>query len=198
MVRHVAVVAAALCGAAACGGPLLVGPPAASVRAERPAVIPLAAVQRSEVTATVLARPATGRLVAAADTGLLVLPIGSGCDATLEPGAPVRIVAAVQEVAVVTTDAAPDAPSPAPGSEVSRAPPTYSTTIGRILTPRADGRLSVSTPGGPITVWLPPRDWRPDQLVQVWTWIEPTRGCKNYGARAGDDVSRGDELSPPR
>lgn len=172
--------------AAACGGPLLVmpappatPPPAASVRAERADIVPVGELRQRDSSGTVRRLVDRGRLVIDTDVGPLMIPVGESCSGALAVGRRVRVLTAAQEVALATVPAGTRSWRATP--LVADTPSTYSTLIGDVLAVAGDGRVTVGTPAGPITLWLPPAAWRLGHPVQVWTSVDPGQHCR--GAR---------------
>jgi hypothetical protein len=152
-------------------------PPAASVPAERVAVVPVSELRHSDASGTVRRVIDHGRLVVDTTVGALMIPVGESCSGALVVGRSVRVRTAVQEVARTEVPAGVETRSPLVMPLVAHSPSTYSTLIGDLLGVTGDGRLIVDTPTGPITLWLPPAAWQLGRPVQVWTWIDPGRQC---------------------
>jgi hypothetical protein len=161
----------------ACGGPLLVTPeptPSASPPTAPPAVLPVGPMTTSDVEATVLTLSPSHWLVLDSPGGVLVVVVGPGCDQALAPGSRVRLRSGIQQLTVVR--GAP-APSPSPALPVARAPTMYSNMIGLVEAQAADGRITISAPGGAIAVLAGNHRWPTGTPVQVWTWVEPPVDC---------------------
>jgi hypothetical protein len=90
-----------------------------------------------------------------------------------QDGQQVLVRVRVQPLAVVPTSEA--RPGPAPTPAVGAEPGDYAVVQGRVTAVDAGGRLTVESPRGPVTVWLPgTARYRVGDWVEVQTSVHPS------------------------
>jgi hypothetical protein len=154
-------------------------PPAEIERIEMPAgpMTPVAQglPNRSEVTGTVASLERAGIVSIAGPPGLLRVWIATPAQGRFGPGSPVRVQTTVQRVQMVPVTGQADG-SPTPSASIGSEPGDYAVVVGRITAVDRDGRITVESPRGPVTVWLPETlRYGVGETVEVRTAVHPRR-----------------------
>jgi hypothetical protein len=154
-------------------------PPAEIERIEVPAgpMKPIAqgSPARSEVTGTVASLERAGIVSIAGPGGLLHVWIATPTNGRFRPGTPVRVRTTVQRVQMVPVTGQTDV-SPTPSASIGSEPGDYAVVIGRITAIDRHGRITVESPRGPVTIWLPKTlPYGVGQTVEVRTAVHPNR-----------------------
>ena len=143
-------------------------------------VIPRGAPDQSDVAGTLTAIDPTGLVTIDSARGMLKVWTTVPVDSHFTVGAPVRVRISVQPVDMVprahvlakTREATPSQESASVGSE----PGDYATVTGRIISVDRSGSLTLESPRGPVTVWVPDTArYESGRSVQVKTSVHPAR-----------------------
>jgi hypothetical protein len=133
-------------------------------------------VEQAEITGKVVSVDPKGLVTIDSARGPLQVWVTAPDTAKFPVGSDVRVRVAVQSVDYVpasgsTTPAALE-PSASPSSE----PGDYAVVIGSVLKVDPSGAMTVESPRGPVTVWVPQAsNRRVGESVQVRTSVHPAR-----------------------
>jgi hypothetical protein len=139
------------------------------------AAVPNGPATSAEVTGQVSAIDPNGVATIDSARGPLRVWVAEGAQSRFASGRPVKVIVNVQPVRMVAVSGAGEqasgptmsAPAPIPGDQA--------VVVGRILAVNpAAGSLSIESPRGPITVWVPDAmSFKVGDFVQVQTVVQP-------------------------
>jgi len=134
--------------------------------------VPRGAVAETEITGKVAEVDARGVLSIQSARGPLRVWAASPDPGRFPAGSDVRVRIAVQAVELVPANQASAAAPPA--ASVSSEPGDYAVVTGAIVGVEPSGTMTVESPRGPISVWVPEAaGYRAGQSVQVRTSVHP-------------------------
>jgi hypothetical protein len=141
-----------------------VTPPPAPGPAGR--LVPRGAPAQAELRGAVEATDPAGVVTVSAPPGALRVWLAEPGSRPYQEGQQVLVRVHVQPLDIVPARDAPSGPS-APVPAVGAEPGDYAVVQGRVTAVDAVGRLTVESPRGPVTVWLPGA-----ARYQVGEWVE--------------------------
>jgi hypothetical protein len=137
------------------------------------AAVPNGAATSADVTGQVAAIDPSGVASIQSARGPLRVWVADNAQSRFQPGRPVKVVINVQPVRMVAVSGTGgqasgptiSAPAPVPGDSA--------VVVGRILSVN-QGTLTIDSPRGPITVWVPDASaFKVGDFVQVQTVVQP-------------------------
>ena len=139
-------------------------------------VVPRGAADQSEITGTVASVDPNGVVTVNSSRGALKVWAAVPTENRFTVGAPVRVRVSVQPVDMVPRGRVfAESPQPAvpdPAASVPSEPGDFATLTGRVIAVAQNGVLTLESPRGPVTVWVPdPARYQPGRTVQVRTLI---------------------------
>lgn len=136
--------------------------------------IPNGPAANAEVSGRMSAIDTNGLATIESARGPLRIWVADGAQSRFASGSPVKVIATVQPVRMVAVSGAGGQAS---GPTVSTPAPIagdQAVVVGRILAVNPGGTLSVDSPRGPITVWVPDTaSFKIGDFVQVQTVVQP-------------------------
>lgn len=143
-------------------------------------IVPRGAIDQSEITGTVTGVDPNGVVTVDSARGTLRVWTATPGEARFASGAPVRVRISVQPVDMVPRGRVlANAPEPAPSEPAASVPSEagdYATLTGRLVAVDRTGALTVESPRGPVTVWVPDVSrYESGRTVQVRTSIHPAQ-----------------------
>jgi hypothetical protein len=125
---------------------------------------------RSEITGTITGVDPAGTAAIGTSPGPLRVWVATPVDARYRHGAAVRLRTKVQRVRMVPTREG----APEPSASVGREPGDYAVVVGRVAAVGRDGRITVESPRGPVTVEVPQaHGYAVGETVEVHTRLQP-------------------------
>lgn len=138
--------------------------------------VPTGPIDLAEITGTVTAVDSGGKISMATSRGLLDVWVGTPVNDRFRIGTPVHMKASVQSVSMVPLADTPASLAPEPAALVSSEPGDYAVVTGRILSIEPAGRVTIESPRGPVSVWVPDaRLYTVGQQVQLRTSVVADR-----------------------
>ena len=137
------------------------------------AAIPNGPASSTEVTGQVSALDPNGVATIDSARGPLRVWLAEGAQSRFQAGRPVKVIVNVQPVRMVAVSGAGgqasgptiSAPAPVPGDQA--------VVVGRILNVNPTGTLTIDSPRGPVTVWVPDANaFKVGDFVQVQTVVQ--------------------------
>lgn len=134
-------------------------------------LVPRGPADQAELHGMVAAIEAIGAVTVKASPGTLRLWLAEPGSRPYQEGQEVRVQMRVQPLDIVP---ATEAPAAAPAPEVGTEAGDYAVVQGRVTAVDVIGRLTVESPRGPVTVWLPGAGrYREGDWVEVRTSVHP-------------------------
>jgi hypothetical protein len=136
--------------------------------------IPNGPAANVEVTGQLSAIDTNGVATIESARGPLRIWVADGAQSRFGAGSPVKVIANIQPVRMVAVSGAGGQASGPTVSTPAPIPGDQATVVGRILSVNANGTLTIDSPRGPITVWVPDiANFRMGDFVQVQTVVQP-------------------------
>lgn len=127
---------------------------------------------RSELEGTIAGLEPGGSASIASPQGLLRVPVAAPPSGHFQRGSRVRVRTSVQAVRMVPGNGRGGSGSPL---AVGREPGDYAVVVGRITAVDRDGRITLESPRGAVTVWVPAGGRHAvGDTVEVRTSVHPT------------------------
>jgi len=136
-------------------------------------LVPRGSADQAELRGAVEGIDPAGAVTVSTPSGSLRVWLAEPGTRPYQDGQQVLVRVRVQPLAVVPTTEgpAPSTPTPAVGAE----PGDYAVVRGRVTAVDAVGRLTLESPRGPVTVWLPgAARYRVGDWVEVQTSVHPS------------------------
>jgi hypothetical protein len=137
-------------------------------------LVPRGPVDRAEMPGVVEAIDPGGTVAVKAAPGTLRLWLAEPGTRPYQDAQRVLVRVGVQPLEIVPTKKGEPAP-PAPAPEVGKEPGEYAVVQGRVTEVDGVGSLTIESPRGPVTVWVPGGTrYRVGDWVEVRTSVHPT------------------------
>ena len=134
--------------------------------------IPNGAPASTEVTGNITTIDSNGVATIESARGPLRVWLADGAQSRFSQGKPVKVVINVQPVRMVAVQGAGGQASPALSAPPA-IPGDQAVVVGRVLSVNPNGTLTIESPRGPISVWLPSAsNLKAGDFVQVQTVVQ--------------------------
>jgi hypothetical protein len=136
--------------------------------------IPNGPAARAEVAGHLTAIDANNLATIETARGPLRVWVADGAQSRFASGKPVNVIVNVQPVRMVAVSGSGGQASGPTLTAPAAIPGDQSVVVGRILSVNPNGTLSVESPRGPISVWVPnPASFNAGDFVQLQTVVQP-------------------------
>ncbi len=137
--------------------------------------IPNGPAANTEIAGQISTIDANGLATIDTARGPLRVWLADGAQSRFASGRPVKVIVNVQPVRMVAVSGAGGQASGPTLSTPAALPGDSSVVVGRILSVNPNGSLSVESPRGPVSVWVPnAASFRPGDFVQLQTVVQPS------------------------